>query len=193
MAAGGRTTICTGGGGGAECPAVFGGFSSARGRSSFVSRQSRDDGLIHREPFVGNYVKATTAFTPVSQWPRDKRHEIEISRHSAGVPTLISGISRFTVSESFHTTPRARTDLSPPPLFRFTLRPSALSPFNRAADTRGFPVRSAVANVATLYRFAPRKFRTAVKSGREYASVYRHRRDVARARDRGARGRDARE
>lgn len=48
-------------------------------------------------------------FTSVSQRLRDKQHEIEISRYFSR--PLISGIPRFTISESFRTTPRA--DLSP--------------------------------------------------------------------------------
>lgn len=60
-------------------------------------------------------------FTSVSQRPRDKRHEIEISRHSSAAP-LISGIPRFTVSESFHSTPHADRSLTF--LFYFNLRPN---------------------------------------------------------------------
>lgn len=86
-----------------------------RSRSSFVRGNLKDDGLIHRATCLSVITLKRCFLTSASQRPRDKRHEIEISRHF-GRP-LISGIPRFTVSESFRTTPR--TNLSP---FSFTFR-----------------------------------------------------------------------
>lgn len=108
-----------------QTPGVSEGFSSRQPigntapRSSFVRGNLETTGSSIASRLSVITLKRRFS-TSVSQRPRDKQHEIEISQHLSR--PLISGIPRFTVSESFRTTPRA--DLSP---FSFiSVRMSAL-------------------------------------------------------------------